>query len=156
MFCRAGVLWDGSDGIQLDTGARSKHYGNIQRQHQEWLTRKVKAQKEGGAQQYTPGGEPSHSFSTNTTSKTPEIQERIHRASIGIDLWDETYVPPIEPVRRQGLIDKWTGKTWSPPENSQVRVFKPGCAVILETSDGSIFFPLGIQAVYQLCSSCVG
>lgn len=126
MFCRAGARWDASGGIRLDSGVRSKHYGDIQRQHQEWLTRKVEAQNVGGAQQYTPGGESSHTNSTTEgVTEASDAEQRIIRARIGVDLWGETYVPPIEPVRRQELIDKWTGKTWSPPENGQVRVYFP-------------------------------
>lgn len=54
-----------------------------------------------------------------------ELEDRIDRANIGVRLWGETYVPPIEPERRQELIDKWTGTTWSMPENA-AQVGSPG------------------------------
>lgn len=38
-----------------------------------------------------------------------KIKERIRRLERGAELWGGTYVPPIEPRRRQALSDKWSG-----------------------------------------------
>lgn len=127
----AGARWDPSGGILPDTGARSKYYGQIQQRHQEWLTRKVEAHQGAGIQ-YTAGGEPSNTSTVAVgATETSEMKERIRRASIGVDLWGDTYVPPIEPVRRQGLINKWLAKTWAPPQNGQVRVSNSFCFPLL-------------------------
>lgn len=42
-------------------------------------------------------------------------EERIERLELGAELWGATYVPAIEPSRRQALIEKW-----SPPGDQQV------------------------------------
>lgn len=36
------------------------------------------------------------------------LEERIARLEVGKELWGATYVPPIEPTRRQELVDKWS------------------------------------------------
>lgn len=36
------------------------------------------------------------------------LEERIVRLEVGNELWGATYVPPIEPTRRQELVDKWS------------------------------------------------
>lgn len=36
------------------------------------------------------------------------LEERIARLEVGAELWGATYVPPIEPTRRQELVDKWS------------------------------------------------
>ncbi|CAN0394916.1 unnamed protein product [Pylaiella littoralis] len=106
----SGTRWDASSGIRLDSGVRSDHYGGIQRQHQGWLTRKVAGQR---------GMDRISNTTAPNTTELAEIEERLRRASNAVNLWGETYVPPIEPVRRQEMIDKWSGKMWSPPANRQ-------------------------------------
>eukprot|EP00752_Nemacystus_decipiens_P009859 g8796.t1 len=170
----------GSVGVRVDTGARSPHYGDIQRRHQDWLTRKaqqlglrLERNADRGRGDSNPNtsqpaegrsvaaGEDKDSTTTSlpppegkleTTAaavgrdgrgtdvrqKTPDeaedgqsslrgvaaaaeaaaaVEERIFRVNTGARLWEETYVPPIEPARRRELIEKWTGATWSPPES---------------------------------------
>lgn len=174
--------------MRVDTGVRSPHYGDIQRQHQEWLTRKAQqlrlrrrlkstnnddhssssiadnqntihpedraeavAGKDGssttpsssplqGKPETTPGerdrrgeevkvgwktrdeaegeGQGLLRGAAAATAAQLELKERIYRVNTGARLWGETYVPPIEPARRQELIDKWTGTTRSPQESN--------------------------------------
>eukprot|EP00752_Nemacystus_decipiens_P002193 g2087.t1 len=70
-----------------------------------------------------------------------EVEERIYRLNTGTRLWEETYVPPIEPARRRDLIDKWTGATWSPPENA-ARKSEEGRGIGTNTprTDGRILY----------------
>lgn len=82
----------------------------------------------------------SNTTAPNTT-ELAEIEERLRRASNAVNLWGETYVPPIEPVRRQEMIDKWSGKTWSPPANRQVRLF---CFHLLIGFEDRVPHPLAI------------
>ena len=168
---------EGSAIVRFDTGVRSPHYGDIQRHHQEWLTRKAQqlslrlrnsdrgadaltrsghpddgsgAAGEGGAsllegrskpvggggrgpeverKTQDAGGErrsltlyfrgAARAKDATAAASQVEVEDRIERVNTGARLWGETYVPPIEPARRQELIDKWTGKTWSPPENAR-------------------------------------
>lgn len=37
------------------------------------------------------------------------VEERVRRMRIGAELWGATYVPPIEPGRRNDLMEKWSG-----------------------------------------------
>ncbi|CAM9961614.1 unnamed protein product, partial [Hapterophycus canaliculatus] len=36
-------------------------------------------------------------------------EERLDRLELGGELWNRTYVPPIDPARRLELIDVWSG-----------------------------------------------
>ena len=36
------------------------------------------------------------------------LEERLGRFERGVELWGTTYVPPIEPTRRQELVNKWS------------------------------------------------
>ncbi len=48
------------------------------------------------------------------------VAERVRLLEKGAYLWSSTYVPPIEPVRRQTLIDKWSGKAAQGRNSDQV------------------------------------
>ena len=48
------------------------------------------------------------------------VEQRASRMEVGAKLWAATYVPPIEPERRQKMIDKWSGNASSGGKPNQV------------------------------------
>ena len=49
------------------------------------------------------------------------VEERASRLEMGAELWAATYVPPIEPARRQEMVERWSGVASSAGEADQVR-----------------------------------
>lgn len=94
---------DGDKGVDADAGTRSKYYGDVQRERQHWLKNRIRGLSEEDVEYEW--------FGTQLESAGEEALRatRLSLLERGVQLWNATYVPPIEPVRRQELIDKWSG-----------------------------------------------
>lgn len=117
---------EGDLGVEVDSGSRSKFYGDIQRKHQEWLTNRISElsnKERSGAQpaiEFEDKGI-DRGYGDDNARGGPVMAERVRLLEMGVRLWDATYVPPIEPVRRQELINRFTGGNKT-QEQSNVQV----------------------------------
>lgn len=77
----------------------------------------------------TPRGDPGLAGVTGAESQGGRVSraERIERLELGGELWNRTYVPPIEPVRRLELIDVLSGNAARRNGNEQVRLQRLSC-----------------------------
>lgn len=77
---------------------------------------------------------------------TATTEERVKRVELGAELWDATYVPSIEPGRRQELIKKW-----SPPGGQQVCV----CVAVVVVVAVAVFKKIYMYARHSVsCLNC--
>lgn len=116
-----------ADELGNDVGTRSVHNGAQQRERQLWLHERADQLRAYSGDAESPGnGEDSANVGGENSGEgnaSPErgeadagedgaevvsIEERLHRMERGVELWGATYVPPIAPDERRGLLEKWT------------------------------------------------
>ncbi|CAM9765718.1 unnamed protein product, partial [Ectocarpus fasciculatus] len=123
---------EGDKGVSIDSGTRSEHFGSVQRQHQQWLTRRASELRDEAPALPKVDLRLARDEDKNGTRDSvsvwagvgrlakavlgspidggaASVEERVHRMEQGVRLWGATFVPPVEPARRLELIDKWSG-----------------------------------------------
>ncbi len=132
---------EGDLGVEIDSGSRSKFYGDVQRKHREWLTNRISevSNEEGSGVQPAIEFEDADDVEGNAGGGGV-MAERVRLLEMGVRLWDATYVPPIEPVRRQELINEFSGAHHNDVSTTRKNAFNSFCTCFRAASAALIRF----------------